>query len=138
MADTMRFELVSPEQLLLSGDATSATVPGSEGEFGVGSGHASFVSTLKPGLLSVTMADGQAHEVFVRGGFAEVGPESLIVLAEQATPVAELKADQLAEAIKNAEDDVADATDDEKRRVAQEQLDRLKEVTAVLQAAGKA
>ena len=113
-------------------------MPGSEGEFGVGTGHASFVSTLKPGILSVTMADGQAHEVFVRGGFAEVGPESLIVLAEQATPVAELKADQLAEAIKNAEDDVADATDEEKRRLAQEQLDRLKEVTAALQAAGKA
>jgi F-type H+-transporting ATPase subunit epsilon len=138
MADTMRFELVSPEKLLLSGDAASATVPGSEGDFGVGLGHASFVSTLKPGVLSVTMSDGASHEVFVRGGFAEVGPDSLIVLAEQATPVAELKAEQLAEAIKNVEDDVADATDDEKRRIAQEQLDRLKEVTAALKAAGHA
>ena len=132
MAKTFKFELVSPEKLLISGNATQVVVPGSEGAFAILPGHAPVMSTLKPGVLDVTM-DGEAEtRIFVRGGFAEGGPDSLTVLAEQAIPMAELDAAALAEELRNAEDDVKDARDDEIRARAQERLDHLKQLQASL------
>jgi F-type H+-transporting ATPase subunit epsilon len=132
MAKTFKFELVSPEKLLISGNATQVVVPGSEGAFAILPGHAPVMSTLKPGVLDVTM-DGEAEtRIFVRGGFAEGGPESLTVLAEQAIPMAELDAAAIAEEVRNAEDDVKDARDDEIRARAQERLDHLKQLQASL------
>lgn len=132
MAKTFKFELVSPEQLLISGNATQVVVPGSEGAFAILPGHAPVMSTLKPGVLDVTM-DGEAERrIFVRGGFAEAGPDSLTVLAEQAIPMAELDAAAIAEEVRNAEDDVKDARDDEIRARAQERLDHLKQLQASL------
>ena len=132
MAEKLHFELVSPEKLLISGNATQVVVPGSEGAFAVLPGHAPVMSTLKPGVLDVTM-DGEAEQrIFVRGGFAEGGPESLTVLAEQAIPMAELDSAAIAEEVRNAEDDVKDARDDETRGRAQERLDHLKQLQASL------
>jgi F-type H+-transporting ATPase subunit epsilon len=80
---TFHFELVSPEKLLFSGDVEQVDVPGAEGDFGVLAGHAPFVSTLRPGILTVYGASGE-QKIVVLGGFAEVSAEGLTVLAEVA------------------------------------------------------
>ena len=133
MAALIKFELVSPERLLLSGDVQQVVVPGTEGNFAVLPGHAPVLSTLRPGVLDITDETGREDRVYVRGGFAEVNPTGLTVLAEQAVPLAELSPDMLARQVKNAEEDVADASDDEKRRRAQEALDHLRALQQVLQ-----
>ena len=126
------FELVSPERQLVSGKASEVVVPGSEGQFTVLENHAPFLSTLKAGILDVTMAGGEKTRIFVRGGFADASPKGLTVLAEEAVPVSELKAETLAQSIRNAEEDVKDAKDDMERQAAAERLAELKEVQAAV------
>jgi F-type H+-transporting ATPase subunit epsilon len=86
---TFHFELVSPEKLLFSGDVEQVDVPGAEGDFGVLAGHAPFVSTLRPGILTVHAASGE-QKIVVLGGFAEVSADGLTVLAEVAETVADI------------------------------------------------
>lgn len=131
MADKLAFELVSPEKLLMSAEVDMVVVPGTEGDFGVLSGHAPVVSTLRPGVIDVS-DDGGAARIFVRGGFAEVTPAGLTVLAEDALNLAELDAAELDQRIQNAREDVADATDDITRAAAQAVLDNLQEIRATL------
>ena len=126
MTDTFTFELVSPERLLVSEPVESVLVPGSEGDFQVLANHAPVLSTLRPGLLDVVLPGGKERRIFVRGGFAEAGPDSLTVLAQNAIDSADLNKSALAQEIKNAEEDVADAKDDEIRDKAQGNLDGLK------------
>lgn len=126
MADTFTFELVSPERLLISEDAESVVVPGSEGDFQVMANHAPVLATLKPGLLDVVLPGGKERRIFVRGGFAEAGPESLTVLAQQAIDSADLDKKALAQEIQNAEEDVSDAKNAAARDKAQGTLDGLK------------
>ena len=78
--------------------------------------HAPLLTTLSPGLLDIGSPGGERQRYFVRGGFAEVGPAGLTVLAETAIDLVELDADQLAQAIKDAEEDVADAARNERPR----------------------
>jgi F-type H+-transporting ATPase subunit epsilon len=126
-----QFDLVSPEKLLFSGQADQVDVPGSEGDFGVLAGHAPLVSTLRPGIL-VMYRDSEELKVVVNGGFAEVGPAGLTVLADMAVPLEEFDRDVLAGVIKDTEEDVADATDDWKRDKLTHKLDQLKELQASL------
>jgi F-type H+-transporting ATPase subunit epsilon len=128
----LHFELVSPARLLFSGDVTSVTLPGTEGDMGIFAGHAPVLSTLRPGVVTVDKGSGQPDRIFVRGGFAEVNPEGLTVLAETAIPMADLDAAAISQQVKDAEEDVADAKDDETRRKAQENLDHLKAVQGAL------
>ena len=132
MADILKFELVSPERLLSSGDVQQVVVPGTEGEFTVLVNHAPVLSTLKPGVVTVTDESGNAERIFVRGGFAEVNPAGLTILAEEAVAVSELSADDLAQKIQNAREDVTDAKDPEKKRRAQETLDHLTQLQSAL------
>ena len=74
MADALKFELVSPEKLLKSGDVRQVTMPGTEGDFTVLINHAPVLSTLRPGVIDVVGEDGTEEKIFVRGGFAEVTP----------------------------------------------------------------
>jgi F-type H+-transporting ATPase subunit epsilon len=120
---TFHFELVSPERLVFTGDVTQVDVPGEEGDFGVLAGHAPYIATLKPGVLTI-YGDGGPQRIVVQGGFAEVGPTGLIVLAEQATPVSEIDAAAIAQAIKDAEEDLADADNDVARDKARERLEQ--------------
>lgn len=83
MADTMQFDLVSPERRLVSGQVTSVQIPGSEGDLTALPLHAPAITTLRPGILTVNGADGSEHFV-VTGGFAEITPEGATVLAERA------------------------------------------------------
>jgi len=131
-AGKLHFDLVSPEQLLMSAEVEQVDVPGVEGDFGVLAGHAPVITTLKPGVVTVKNK-GQADErIFVRGGFAEVNLDGLTILAEEAMPLAELDAAALDQEVKDAEEDVADAKDDGARQKAQETLDRLKELRVAL------
>ena len=83
----LHFSLVAPERELFSGDVDQVNAPGSEGEFGVLAGHAPFMTALKEG--DVTVIDGGARRVFtIQGGFADVTPQGLTILAEHATEAA--------------------------------------------------
>ncbi|HQS11195.1 MAG: F0F1 ATP synthase subunit epsilon [Rhizobiales bacterium 24-66-13] len=128
---TFPFELVSPEKLLFSGQVQEVGVPGSEGDFGVMAGHAPFIATLRPGILTIH-ADGGAKRLFVRGGLAEVNPTGLTVLAERAVPVEEIKPEMLRQLIKDAQEDIADARTDEARQRAEAQVTDLKQVLDIL------
>jgi F-type H+-transporting ATPase subunit epsilon len=128
---TFRFELVSPEKLIFTGDVNQVNVPGEEGEFGVFAGHAPYVATLKPGLLTI-YGDGEPQRIVVRGGLAEMGPTGLTVLAEQATPVTELDPDSIAQSIKDAEEDIADADNDVARDKARSRLEQLQTLKTAL------
>jgi F-type H+-transporting ATPase subunit epsilon len=86
---SLHFELVSPEKLLFSGDVTQVDVPGAEGDFGVLAGHAPYVATLRPGILTI-FGDGEPRRIVVFGGFAEVSAEGLTVLAEVAEKVEDI------------------------------------------------
>ena len=132
MAEKLSFDLVSPERLLMSEDVDMVTVPGADGDFGVMAGHAPVISTLRPGVVEITGSSHGAVKIFVRGGFAEVTPAGLTVLAEEAIPLDELDTAALEQQIKDAEEDVADAKSDETKRRAQEQLDHLKELRVSL------
>jgi len=132
MADTFTFELVSPEKLLISEEVESVLVPGSEGDYQVLPNHAPVLSTLRAGLLDVVLPSGKERRIFVRGGFAETGPDSLTVLAQNAIYSDDLNKAALAQEIKNAEEDVSDAKDDQTRDKAQDNLDRLKLVRDTL------
>src|SRR5215468_3506848 len=110
MAEPFQFELVSPERLLLSEPVDQVVGPGSEGYFTVLMGHAPFMSTLRPGVIEVTRGGGNGR-IFVRGGFADVNVAGLTILAEQAIPLAEVDPAALAQDIRDAEEDVADAKD---------------------------
>lgn len=103
---TFHFDLVSPERLLLSGEVEQVDVPGSEGDFGVLAGHAPMVSALRPGILTIKR-DGGEMKIVVLGGFAEVSPTGLTVLADSAASVEEFDRALLAEHIKAAEEKVA-------------------------------
>jgi F-type H+-transporting ATPase subunit epsilon len=126
------FELVSPERLMFSGQVESVVVPGTEGAFTVLKDHAPLMSTLKPGIVEIAETASKTQRLFVRGGFADVSPTGLTILAEQAIPVEELDAARIELQIKDAGEDVADAKSDEARRLANEKLEQLREVRAAL------
>jgi F-type H+-transporting ATPase subunit epsilon len=128
---TFPFELVSPERLLFAGEVTQVDVPGEVGDFGVLAGHAPYIATLKPGVLTIS-GDGPPRRIVVRGGFAEAGPGGLTVLAEQATPVEEIDAAAIAQAIKDAEEDISDAETDAARDKARERLEQLTTLKSAL------
>lgn len=132
MPDPFKFELVSPERLLVSGEVEQVLVPGAEGDMTVLAHHAPVLTTLKPGVLDIGYPGGEHQRFFLRGGFAEVNPAGLIVLAETAIDLVELDAGKLAQAIKDAEEDVADASEDAARDRAQTRLDHLRQVQSAL------
>ncbi len=133
MAETLQFELVAPERLLMSEPVEQVVVPGAEGYFTVMKGHAPFMSTLRPGVVEVTKEGaGSAERIFVRGGFADVNTSGLTVLAEQAIPLAEVDPQMIAQQVKDAEEDVADAKDGANRDAAELRLHQLREVQTAL------
>jgi F-type H+-transporting ATPase subunit epsilon len=132
---TFHFELVSPERLVFAGEVNQVDVPGVEGEFGVLAGHAPYIATLKPGMLKIygaSGASGPPQRIVVKGGFAEVGPTGLTVLAEEATPADQFDPAMIADAIKDAEEDVADAKSDVARDKARQRLEQLQTLGQVL------
>ena len=129
MAGTFKFELVSPERVLLSIDADQVVVPGAEGDFAVLAGHAPVIATLRPGIIDVT-AGGTRQRLLVKAGFAEVDPSRLTILAEQAFKVEELSASAIADQVKAAEAELAAAKDDAAKMNADTLLGELRRLSA--------
>jgi F-type H+-transporting ATPase subunit epsilon len=126
MAGTFKFELVTPERMALSQDATQVVVPGLEGDFAVLPGHAPVISALRPGIVVVTLPDASRTRIFVKGGFAEVDPQHLTVLAERALDVEAMDAGTIAAELAAAEAELAAAADDTARLAATSALDQLR------------
>ena len=126
MADTFKFELVSPERVLLSEDAEQVVLPGIQGDFAVLANHAPMLSMLRPGVLDVQLP-GKTHRVFVKGGFAEVEPDRLTVLAQTAFDTeASTAAGVITAELANAQAELEAAKDDDARFLAQEAVDSLR------------
>ena len=100
MADTMQFDLVSPERRVASLEVTSVQIPGADGDMTAMPGHAPLITTLRPGILRVESTGG-TQEYVVTGGFAEIG-ENLSVLAERALPREEMTQETFDEIIEEA------------------------------------
>lgn len=95
MAEGTKLEIVSPERLVLSEQVRSVTVPGADGYFTVLGEHSPLMTTLKPGFITVTDMNNASHMFYVRGGFADVAPDALTILAEEARPVADFKREEI-------------------------------------------
>lgn len=131
MADKLHFDLVSPERRLFQGDVDMVVVPGEEGDFGVLPGHAPVMSAIRSGAISVH--DGSdVRRTFIHGGFAEVTPEGLTVLAEEAIDLAAVDRDQLAKDLTAAREDVGLARDELERHVAEAKLAKFEALTEAL------
>jgi len=118
MADTMTFDLVSPERKLASVEATSVNIPGMEGDMTAMPNHAAFLTTLRPGVVKVNNGN-DVTEYVVTGGFAEVSAEGTSVLAEQAMPLAEATAEVMGGVLSTAEATLETAAEDGKTAAAQ-------------------
>jgi F-type H+-transporting ATPase subunit epsilon len=131
MTDKLNFALVSPERELFHGDVDQVVVPGVEGEFGVLPNHAPVISMIRPGALRIF--DGASERrIFVNGGFADVTPAGLTVLAEDAVDLAEVDAARLEQNLKDAAEDVRDAKDEVRRLAAEKTLARFHALKAAL------
>ncbi len=124
MADKLHFSLVTPEKALFDGEVDQVVVPGTEGDFGVLPNHAPVMSTIRPGWITV-YDGGKIERVVVRAGFAEVTPAGLTVLAEEATPASQVDKAALEQQIRDAQEDVNDATDETVRAAAEQKLEYL-------------
>ncbi len=118
MADTMTFDLVSPERKLASVEATSVNIPGMEGDMTAMPNHAAFLTTLRPGVVKVNNGN-DVTEYVVTGGFAEISAEGTSVLAEQAMPKDEATAEVLGDVLAAAEATLETAAEDGKTAAAQ-------------------
>lgn len=109
MADTMQFDLVSPERSLASLQATAVQLPGADGDMTAMPNHAPTITTLRPGVVRVESPAGNA-EFVVTGGFAEITANGTSVLAEHAVPVADMTQEVLDRFAKDAADASENAT----------------------------
>ena len=138
MADTFQLELVSPERLLLSRQVEMAVIPAAEGEMGVLAGHAPMIVALRGGVISVRENGAESERLFVAGGFAEVLPDRCTVLADEATPLAEVsrgEAERRLAAAEAAYGQMGAADPVERRDLA---LGRIQSARAMRDAAGAA
>ncbi|MEP6567072.1 MAG: F0F1 ATP synthase subunit epsilon [Mesorhizobium sp.] len=125
MAEAFKFELVSPERLLVSEQVESVVIPGAEGEMTVMAHHAPVMTTIKPGVVTLKTVAGQEERYVVFGGFADIVPSGCTLLAESAVAVKDVDRTDLARRIQEAREDAADAKDDQTRSKAEQFLSQL-------------
>ncbi|MDX8446503.1 F0F1 ATP synthase subunit epsilon [Mesorhizobium captivum] len=125
MAEAFKFELVSPERLLVSEEVEFVVIPGAEGEMTVMAQHAPVMTTIKPGVVTVKTAAGREERYVVFGGFADILPSGCTLLAESATHVNDIDRADITRRIQEAREDAADAKDDEARAKAEQFLSQL-------------
>ncbi|QKV19989.1 F0F1 ATP synthase subunit epsilon [Oricola thermophila] len=125
MADAFKFELVSPERLLVSEDVLEVVVPGQEGYFTVLSNHAPLMAGLQPGVVEVKNASGEQERYCVFGGFVDIMPDSCTLLAESAVNVKDIDPEDVARRVQDAREDLEDAKSDEAIQKAKLYLDQL-------------
>ena len=134
MAEAFKFELVSPERLLVSETVEAVVIPGTEGEMTVMANHSPVMTTIKPGVVTVKASSGTESRYVVFGGFADILPSGCTLLAEEAVAVKDIDSEALARRIENAREDLADAKSDELRAKAQQYLDQLSTLQGALAA----
>ena len=133
MADKLNFSLVSPARELFSGEVDHVIAPGTEGEFGVLPNHAPFMTTLRNGMVRVLGASDGDMRIFVRGGFADVTPAGLTILAEEAVDCADVDTDHLNEEIQAAKEKMlSHAPDDGQYRALEEHFQYLEALKAAV------
>jgi F-type H+-transporting ATPase subunit epsilon len=138
MADTVEFELVSPERLLLSQPVEMVVVPGAEGDFGVLPGHAPVISAVRPGVIS-TYEDGKvAARIFVAGGFAEVTAARCTVLADEAVELDGEAAAAASARLAKAREAQSIADTDDERAAAEAELAIAEAFLAAAESQGRA
>ena len=120
-----KFDLISPERILISEDVEQVVVPGAEGDFAVLPGHAPLVSTLRPGVLEVT-GDSGRQRLLVKGGFAEVEQNHLTVLVERTYDIAQMERGEIARELEAAVAALDAARDDAARLRAYTLVEQLK------------
>ena len=125
MAASFKFELVSPERLLVSQEVESVVIPGSEGEMTVMANHAPVMTTVKPGIVTVNAAGGQSERYVVFGGFADILPSGCTLLAESAVAVSSFDRADLEKRIEAARETASEAKDDQSRTSAEQMLQHL-------------
>ncbi|MCO5090857.1 F0F1 ATP synthase subunit epsilon [Bosea sp. (in: a-proteobacteria)] len=130
---TFKFELVSPERILFSGDVVSVIVPPSEGEMTVLAGHAPLVATLKSGIVLVQTSESSGKEFFVNGGLVEVNQASATILAEQGRFIEDVDAAVLDAEILAMETRLTGAQGEEDRKRLSETLVQLREFKHVFE-----
>lgn len=129
---TFPFELVAPERVLFSGEVDAVILPATEGEMTVLPGHAPTLTALKTGFLVLTDHQGHGQRVLVRGGFADIGPSGLTVLAERAVPLQELTPEIIDREILQAELAIDTAKDQASREAAENAITQLREARVAL------
>jgi F-type H+-transporting ATPase subunit epsilon len=132
MANTFHFELISPEQQLVKADVSEVIIPGQEGDLAALPDHALLIAQLRPGILKIPSLKGREMQYYLRGGFADVGPEETVVLAEYAVPLEDFTAEMLGDEIAQAQQAFDEAADDESRYSAQDRLERLQSLRTQL------
>jgi F-type H+-transporting ATPase subunit epsilon len=135
MADRLSFELVSPDRLLMSAQVEAVMVPGGEGDFTVMPGHMPVISTVRPAVVDVydTWGAAPTTRIFVRGGFVDVTPGRVTLLAEQATNLADLDRAALAQQVRDAAEDITLAKTDAERARAQALHDSLNQLLSAVE-----
>jgi len=131
---TFKFELVSPERILFSGQAESVIVPAVEGEMTVLAGHAPTVATVKTGIVLVQTDAGHGKEFFVLGGLVDINPSAMTILAEQARFVEDVDVPTLEAEILTAETRLAGSRDEAEQRRLHDALVQLEEFKGVFEA----
>jgi len=132
MAEKIPFDLVSPERLLLSDDAEMITLPGAEGDLGVLAGHEPLITTLRPGVIEVKGGGRGDERFFVLGGFADISPSKLTILAEEAFPLASINVADVDQRIANAKEDLIGVKTDQERARLAATLDALETLRGAL------
>lgn len=118
----MQLSLISPEQPLFTGDVEMVIIPGTEGEFGVLPGHAPFVSTLRPGVVTINPESPSPARYVVLDGVAEITPEHCIILAEMAESLEGLTRDAIQARVNDARAALEATISDEAKHKAEKQL----------------
>ena len=131
MADKLHFDLVAPEARVFQGEVDMVVVPGSEGDFGVLAGHAPFMSTIRSGAISIHSGD-QVTRTFIHGGFAEVTPDGLTILAEEAIDLTKIDPAEVERQLTEAREDLGQARDEADQRDAQNQIDKLQALMSAI------
>ena len=126
MAEGTKLEIVSPERLIISEMVRSVTVPGSEGYFTVLGDHAPLMTTLKPGFVTAVDQSGATHSIFVRGGFADVSPAGLTILADEARDAADFSRSEIEQLIVERQVAVDAAATPEEKAALTNELDTWK------------
>ena len=131
MADKLNFDLVAPEARVFQGEVDMVVVPGSEGDFGVLAGHAPFMSTIRSGAIAIHEG-AEIRRTFIHGGFAEVTPDGLTILAEEAIDLSEVDPADVERQLTEAREEIGQARDEDETREAQNRVEKFEALLQTL------